>query len=88
MSCPHGEWHDEDCELCQKDARIYELECQVERLRVCGNCKNLDQILESPKHRDDCGCWCLIVESSTQVHPHDSCRFVPSRWDRSRGGRR
>ena len=39
---------------------------EIARLRVCGNCKNL------AKHRDDCGCWCLIFESPTQVHPHDS----------------
>ena len=26
MSCPHGVWHEEDCEMCVKDARIAELE--------------------------------------------------------------
>ena len=37
MSCPHGEWHDTDCEICQqlnaKDAEIARLREDAERYR-------------------------------------------------------
>jgi len=23
VSCPHGEWHSEDCEVCQKEDELY-----------------------------------------------------------------
>ena len=76
MSCPHGEWHDEDCELCQKDARIYELECQVERLRVCGNCKHYLPVWlecsEQPTVDDDADHY--------YPSPQEHCCFTPSRW--------
>lgn len=26
MSCPHGEWHEEDCEVCQSVAKLSEFE--------------------------------------------------------------
>lgn len=26
MSCPHGEWHEEDCEICQSVAKLSEFE--------------------------------------------------------------
>ena len=37
MSCPHGEWHDTDCEICQqlaaKDEEIARLREDAERYR-------------------------------------------------------
>ena len=42
MSCPHGVWHEEDCEICvlENELAIVRAELAALRARRCETCKH------------------------------------------------
>lgn len=49
MSCPHGEWHEEDCEICQLELKLSLAEQRIDYMEDV-----LYQIIEMSQ-LDTCG---------------------------------
>ena len=66
--CPHCPRF--DSEVCEffEPSRMPEAEAEIERLKVCGNCKYTDATVP-------CAAW-----QDCQCVPSDQCHFTPSRW--------
>ena len=64
------------------DAMRDELLATIERLKCCGNCAEAHDVDDGWMGE----CWPNIHEATlpeddaTDVEPHDSCHFKPSRW--------
>lgn len=81
MSCPHGVWHEEDCEICQKDNRIFALEAEVRTVKA--HLSQRDVLLQEAeaelaaleaKTCETCAKW------GENICPHSSDLFLCETW--------
>lgn len=91
MSCPHGEWHEEDCAICVAENDTDEVDELRQAMRNLSSKYNeLSVENELMKCCGNCehheywgeGEDCKAVNGAVLVACFDPCHFTPSRWTR------